>query len=88
MEWMQRAACRREDPELFFPVGDRGPLHDRAVVAAKRVCRRCQVRFECLQYALASNQTEGIFGGLTPAERRRLLALSPGLTRRAVSSVR
>ncbi|GHF47645.1 WhiB family redox-sensing transcriptional regulator [Amycolatopsis bartoniae] len=69
--WQERAACRDEDPELFFPVSAMGP-GARQVAQAKAVCARCPVRAECLQYALDTGLDHGIFGGTTDAERRKL----------------
>ena len=54
MDWRHRAACRDEDPELFFPIGNTGPALLQ-IEEAKAVCRRCDVR-ECLQWALESGQ--------------------------------
>lgn len=71
MDWRTRAACSTEDPELFFPIGTTGPAIDQ-VEAAKRVCSGCSVREDCLEFALASNQEAGIWGGLTEDERRTL----------------
>jgi WhiB family redox-sensing transcriptional regulator len=71
VDWRRDAACRDEDPELFFPIGTTGPAIDQAN-AAKRVCARCDVREECLEFALASNQDAGVWGGLTEEERRSL----------------
>lgn len=70
-EWRRRAACRDSDPDLFFPAGETGPALDQAELA-KAVCRQCPVRGECLDFALASNQEAGIWGGATEAERRKL----------------
>ncbi|MTD58412.1 WhiB family transcriptional regulator [Amycolatopsis pithecellobii] len=70
-DWQEEAACRDEDPELFFPVSERGP-GARQVAQAKAVCARCPVRAECLQYALDAGLDHGIFGGTTDAERRKL----------------
>ncbi|HLI37900.1 MAG TPA: WhiB family transcriptional regulator [Streptosporangiaceae bacterium] len=70
--WRSRAACRGEDPELFFPVGSSGPAALRQVAAAKAVCARCPVRDACLGFALSTGQDYGIWGGLTEDERRRL----------------
>ncbi|MDX1449778.1 MAG: WhiB family transcriptional regulator, partial [Acidimicrobiia bacterium] len=39
---------------------------------AKKTCSRCAVRADCLSYAMETNQSEGIWGGLTPRERRSL----------------
>ncbi|WP_216590489.1 WhiB family transcriptional regulator [Streptomyces brasiliscabiei] len=72
MEWLLKAACVGEDPELFFPVGTTGPALD-DVAAAKRVCARCPVRRECLDWALDSGQTAGVWGGMGEEERTDLL---------------
>src|SRR4051812_997609 len=69
--WILAAACRDEDPELFFPIGTTGPSLPQ-IEAAKRVCRRCPVRAECLESALESGQDAGVWGGLTELERREL----------------
>ncbi|WP_344163711.1 WhiB family transcriptional regulator [Kribbella yunnanensis] len=69
--WILAAACRNEDPELFFPIGTTGPSLLQ-VEAAKRVCARCPVRPDCLESALGSGQDAGIWGGLTELERREL----------------
>ncbi|MEU9090601.1 WhiB family transcriptional regulator [Streptomyces sp. NPDC087901] len=69
--WRTLAACRDEDPDLFFPIGSTGP----AVVQtedAKAVCRGCPVREECLRWALDNGQDAGVWGGLDEAERRAL----------------
>lgn len=70
-DWRSRAACRDTDPETFFPAAESGPAYERQVSEAKAVCARCPVRTECLDEALA-RIPDGIAGGLTPAERRRL----------------
>jgi WhiB family redox-sensing transcriptional regulator len=65
------AACRDEDPELFFPVGNSGPsLHQ--ISEAKAVCRRCPVASSCLTWALESGQDAGVWGGMSEDERRAL----------------
>jgi WhiB family redox-sensing transcriptional regulator len=67
--WRDHALCRDTDPDLFFPIGTTGY----AVVAieeAKRVCAECLVTDACLDYALATNQDSGIWGGLSEEERR------------------
>ncbi|MFD3546738.1 WhiB family transcriptional regulator [Streptomyces sp. NPDC058655] len=69
MDWRHEAACRQEDPELFFPIGTSGPALVQAE-QAKAVCRRCPVMAECLQWALDGNQDMGICGGMTEDERR------------------
>lgn len=71
MDWRSNAACTTEDPELFFPIGTTGPAVDQAS-EAKKICARCDVREECLEFALATNQDAGVWGGLTEDERRTL----------------
>ncbi|WP_371494104.1 WhiB family transcriptional regulator [Kitasatospora sp. NBC_00374] len=72
--WQADAACRELDSALFFhPPGERGGPHDRRDAAAKRVCARCPVRAQCLDYALAAREPYGVWGGLSEDERRVLL---------------
>lgn len=71
MDWRHRAACRDEDPELFFPIGTTGPALSQ-VEEAKGVCRRCEVSEECLAWAMESGQDSGVWGGLAEDERRAL----------------
>lgn len=70
-DWRESAACRDQDPELFFPVSEVGPGSEQ-VQQAKAVCARCPVRQECLNYAIDAELAHGIFGGATPRERRWL----------------
>jgi WhiB family redox-sensing transcriptional regulator len=69
MDWRFRAACRRSDPELFFPVGNSGPALVQ-LADAKSVCRRCPVLIECRTWALESGQNIGVWGGMSAAELR------------------
>jgi len=71
-DWRHRAACRDEDPELFFPVGTSGPALLQ-VEQAKAVCRRCSVAEQCLAEALQRREMYGIWGGTTEAERAELI---------------
>jgi WhiB family redox-sensing transcriptional regulator len=70
-DWRHRAACRDQDPELFFPVSDIGP-GARQAERAKAVCARCPVRAQCLEYALDNGLDHGIYGGTSESERRML----------------
>jgi WhiB family transcriptional regulator, redox-sensing transcriptional regulator len=70
-DFRDRAACRDTDPELFFPIGTGGPALAQ-IVAAKAVCRRCQVTPECLSWATLTGQRDGIWGGLDALERHDL----------------
>ncbi|MER7488022.1 WhiB family transcriptional regulator [Streptomyces sp. NPDC126497] len=69
--WRSRAACRTEDPDLFFPIGTTGPALMQTE-QAKAVCRRCPVREQCLRWALDTGQTIGVWGGTSETERRAL----------------
>ena len=66
LSWQERALCAQTDPEAFFP--EKGG----STREAKRVCTSCDVRSECLEYALAHDERFGIWGGLSERERRRL----------------
>ena len=70
-EWRGLSACRDTDPDLFFPVGTTGPAVEQ-IENAKAVCRSCEAQAECLEYALATNQDSGIWGGTSEEERRTL----------------
>lgn len=65
--WRQHAACRGVEPDIFYPASD-----EEAEVA-KAVCAVCDVRQPCLEYALASRERDGVWGGATEKERRRIL---------------
>ena len=71
MDWRHQSACRDEDPELFFPVGNTGPAITQ-IEEAKKVCNRCIVKDACLAWALESGQDAGVWGGLSEDERRAL----------------
>jgi WhiB family redox-sensing transcriptional regulator len=64
--WQDRALCAETDPEAFFP--EKGG----STREAKKVCRFCEVRAECLEYALENGERYGIWGGLSERERRRI----------------
>ena len=66
LAWQQHALCAQTDPEAFFP--EKGG----STREAKAVCQSCQVREECLEYALANDERFGIWGGMSERERRRL----------------
>jgi WhiB family transcriptional regulator, redox-sensing transcriptional regulator len=66
LPWQEEALCAQTDPEAFFP--EKGG----STREAKRVCGRCDVRGECLTYALTHDERFGIWGGLSERERRRL----------------
>ncbi|GGZ96774.1 WhiB family transcriptional regulator [Streptomyces echinoruber] len=82
MNWRDRAACRDEDPELFFPVGTGGTALLQAE-QAKAVCRRCPVTEQCLEFALGMGQAVGVWGGTNETERRALQRRRAGARRRS-----
>jgi WhiB family transcriptional regulator, redox-sensing transcriptional regulator len=67
LSWRQKAACRGLDPEIFYPTSDD------AADSAKIVCSACAVRTACLEYALSHRENDGIWGGATEKERRRIV---------------
>jgi WhiB family redox-sensing transcriptional regulator len=67
LTWRNRAACQGVDPEVFFPVSDED------AEPAKEICAQCSVREACLEYALAYRERDGVWGGATERERRRIL---------------
>ena len=66
MAWQDRANCRGADPDLFFP--ERGA----STRTAKGICRECQVRAECLEFAIVSSEKFGIWGMMSERERRKI----------------
>jgi WhiB family transcriptional regulator, redox-sensing transcriptional regulator len=68
--WQDQALCAQTDPEAFFP--EKGG----STREAKRICRSCEVRAECLEYALENDERFGIWGGMSERERRRLKRLA------------
>jgi WhiB family redox-sensing transcriptional regulator len=66
--WQHQAACRGVRVELFFP------LVEQEADEAKAVCASCLVQDPCLEAALVAGETFGVWGGLTPQERRSLVA--------------
>ena len=70
-DWRVDAACRDTDPDLFFPVGTTGPAIEQ-IASAKAVCGECDAQSECLEFALATNQDSGVWGGTSEEERRKL----------------
>jgi WhiB family transcriptional regulator, redox-sensing transcriptional regulator len=67
--WRDEALCRDTDPDLFFPVGTTGQALIQ-IERAKSVCGECPARIDCLDFALATNQDAGIWGGTSEDERR------------------
>lgn len=66
-DWMADAKCKDMDPDIFFPNDGVG------VQVAQRICAECNVRLQCLEYALAGHIDHGVWGGASERERRRIL---------------
>jgi WhiB family redox-sensing transcriptional regulator len=69
LSWREFARCRGVDPEVFYPVSD----DEEAAEEAKSICALCPVREPCLEFALSTREKNGVWGGLTERERRRVL---------------
>jgi len=67
LAWRRHSACRGLDPDIFYPATD-----EEAAVA-KMVCTECAVQETCLEFALGGREKEGVWGGATERERRRIL---------------
>lgn len=67
--------CVDADPELFFPK-TYTYLDKETITKAKTLCGDCWMQKDCLDYALQDPDLDGIWGGKTPLERKRLLKLS------------
>ena len=64
--WQEQSLCKEADPEQFFP--EKGG----ATALAKKLCKGCPVKAQCLEFALAHDERFGIWGGLSERERRKL----------------
>lgn len=70
--WMRTALCRQIDSALFFPEG-RGGAVVMQTEQAKQVCNLCPVKTACLEWAVETGQSAGVWGGLSEDERLPLL---------------
>lgn len=87
-DWRHDALCRDEPQELFFPIGYVGQANEAQVAEAKSVCRRCPSSADCATWAIDNGMADGIWGGLTPDERRALRRrFAPTIRRGTVSKV-
>lgn len=66
-QWRRYARCLGADPDLFYPASEE------AAAAAKAICAVCPVREPCLEHAITAREKQGVWGGLTERERRRLI---------------
>ncbi|GAB91255.1 WhiB family transcriptional regulator [Gordonia rhizosphera] len=70
--WREDAGCRGADPAVFFPASELSAVdkarHERT---AKLICGNCPVRRQCHDFAAIGPEPYGIWGGMTPTERKR-----------------
>jgi WhiB family redox-sensing transcriptional regulator len=71
-------ACRAYDPEIWFPLGYSTAANQSQIELAQLVCAGCPLRIGCLEYALENREADGIWGGLTPEERRGMSGVEGG----------
>lgn len=74
--WQQEGLCRAEDATVFFPPVhfEHKPEREAREAKAKAICRRCPVRVQCLDWALAVQEPFGVWGGRSEVERKQILA--------------
>jgi len=68
LQWRDKGRCKGVEPEVFHPVDDEDPATE-----AKEICGTCPVRETCLEFAIATREKDGVWGGYTARERRRLV---------------
>lgn len=74
---MKNAEClpsrMDESPDIFFPERESGDMtYPRQESVAKSICMQCEVRNECLEYALTNSIREGVWGGMSASDRSRM----------------
>ena len=87
-DWQSQGACLHADPDVFFPVSDAGASATQ-IRTARAICAGCPVRSRCIDYAIEHREIQGIWGGTTDDERkklRRALARAGGSTRAATAA--
>jgi WhiB family redox-sensing transcriptional regulator len=67
LSWRNSGACQGLDPQIFYPDNEEN------CSKAKSVCSECKVRIACLTYALDSREKQGVWGGTSARERRKML---------------
>jgi WhiB family redox-sensing transcriptional regulator len=70
MNWRTKAACKGMNPDIFYPEHEDGRMPRSYYDDARRICRSCEVSEKCLAEALDNNIVDGMWGGLTPKQRK------------------
>ena len=65
--WKLDASCKEADPVIFSLSSGESPK------SAREICKKCPVRQECLASAIGNRETDGVWGGMTLEERRKLI---------------
>ena len=73
MSWRLRGACNGLEASIFYPSDDDDDPLETNALEAKEVCASCRVRVSCLEHALASHERDGVWGGATERERRKII---------------
>lgn len=68
-DWVRDGSCAQVDPDLWFPEHGTGVSTKFAVA----ICQACPVRAECLDYSIRAREEFGVWGGMTPRERKKVL---------------
>lgn len=68
LDWREFADCAQVDPEMWFPESPSSAERDQALL----ICEACPVRIECLTESLATGSTEGMWGGFSESDRKRM----------------
>ncbi len=71
VSWEADALCAKVDPEVFFVEKGGNGIRE-----ARKICAQCTVGRQCLQFALDANIKAGVFGGMSPLEREKLMKAS------------
>lgn len=72
-DWMADANCLGTNTEQFFQDTLRVESARQATTRALAICRACDVQVECLTYALNIDELDGVWGGMTTEQRRKIL---------------
>jgi WhiB family redox-sensing transcriptional regulator len=70
-DWRAQGACLHADPDVFFPISAAGASAPQ-IRMARAICSGCPVRGDCTDFALEHRDVQGIWGGTTDDERRKL----------------
>lgn len=68
-EWQLDASCRGQPSDTFFGA-EEAPV-DEFEAAAKKICVHCPVILNCREHAIRTREPHGIWGGLSPLERKQ-----------------